>query len=67
MSAASQWHGKALECRVSCAALWSASMCENPTPQTTSNPKNAAAKAGSTAFRRDAAAAGTGMVLPIVE
>src|SRR3546814_14413695 len=37
-----QWQGKALEWRVSWAALCSTSICEKPTPQSRKTPENAA-------------------------
>ena len=38
----SQWHGKAFECRVSCAALCTTSMCEKPTTPMTKTPSRIA-------------------------
>jgi len=40
-SGTNQWQGNAFECRVSWAALWKTSICENPTPQMITSPRMA--------------------------
>src|SRR5512144_1454724 len=51
----SQWHGKPLECRVSCAALCTTSISETPTMPMTKTPRRIAITACSDAVLREIA------------